>query len=379
MLGIVWLALTALAWVFCSADCDVCEVAHTASTLLEQQKVLTTLSASGRKNGALDFAYAGRAVVSNDPERSAAFVQRYMPCATSRVSGPRLEVHINFPQQVPKSGFTLSFVRRNETDYIGKQAIDAFAYEWDLVQGGTSDLNYTEWLDYHDGIEVARVEYVPNIVNLLLLRDDRVPVWFINRYGESGKILRLLVPETAYSLEFKLPSETNTDYWPIASVGRCRGYKAGNFPEGTYWFKATFASSDPVESALFVNRVLGTEHIDDPYPFPFEEGCIGARWVQLPDPDRDLMLHFVASGSAYPSRSYSIAHFVDESDSLLNENGVFLQNTLDLDVEDHTEIISRLDNNKYKLIYEEDYGCALYAAIPRTGYNIRALRKNTTC
>merc|ERR1719198_1713646 len=101
-------------------------------------------------------------------------------------------------------------------------------------------------------------------------------------------------------------SDCITDY-PDLCRSQLKSLKVSGMEEAMEydWWKSTFSSSDPLQAALFTKELLDGEYVTSPFPWPPEDGCIIAQWVQLPG-TRGFQMHFVNDSHIFPKSDPSV-------------------------------------------------------------------------
>eukprot|EP00811_Abedinium_folium_P003201 NODE_12943_length_1195_cov_4.498127.p1 GENE.NODE_12943_length_1195_cov_4.498127~~NODE_12943_length_1195_cov_4.498127.p1 ORF type:complete len:360 (-),score=84.15 NODE_12943_length_1195_cov_4.498127:31-1110(-) len=329
--------------------CVVLQVAA-AMQLLPQTKVHSTVQP------------VGRTIRSTDPAESVAFLLKYFKVA-QEVFSPAQNV-----TAIALSNFTIRFAQADSN--VSKSAVEAMDSVW--IRVADSDNDYSEWINFHDGILCHVHEEVMDL--------DRMSADGVHIYG-GGEVRRVRVPATAYTLEVKSYTTSENHRAPdqgSSGGDECRDDSQGmGFVLQPGWFKTTYASHDLAATMDFVTRVLGASQVPDPYPWPPMEGCQAARWFQIPNVVP--MLHFVDSSLAYaPERSYNLSSF--DAATLAGFAGADDFSYADYNVDDLRVLAALLGEGGDPYFHQdEENACVLYTPMVGTGFVLRAVKHGVTC
>eukprot|EP00933_Yihiella_yeosuensis_P050973 TRINITY_DN4878_c0_g2_i1.p1 TRINITY_DN4878_c0_g2~~TRINITY_DN4878_c0_g2_i1.p1 ORF type:complete len:442 (+),score=54.55 TRINITY_DN4878_c0_g2_i1:77-1402(+) len=186
--------------------------------------------------------------------------------------------------------------------------VNSSAREWKKVMNRV--MNYSPWVDFHDGLTWS-------IVDIDALAHDNV---LYQRYSEV--VVRIKVPRTAWTVEGvminadspapNVTSEQGIRSWYTSyfdNPDNCRN--PSEAPNATrFWWKSTFAATDPEAAVNFATQVLGAVEVESPYPWPPVGNCTATRWIEFPTngSSHGIQFHFVQS-LEYPPGSPSISDF----------------------------------------------------------------------
>eukprot|EP00933_Yihiella_yeosuensis_P050972 TRINITY_DN4878_c0_g1_i1.p1 TRINITY_DN4878_c0_g1~~TRINITY_DN4878_c0_g1_i1.p1 ORF type:complete len:431 (+),score=65.21 TRINITY_DN4878_c0_g1_i1:106-1398(+) len=305
-----------------------------------------------------------RTFISSDPKRSADWWLRYLT-GTKRVESwlkadPSCQETDAIEIEYNGEKMSMIFIKDRVRPY-GKVHPNAFAEssdrEWEKIMD--REMNYSPWVDFHDGLTWS-------LFNADAFTEDNVKY---QRYSDN--VLRLNVPETAWTLElvainYLSPpptiSKSSVKSWIGAVYDNpdlCRHVEPVHATR--MWWKATFAAVDPPRAVKFAEKVLGAYHIESPYPWPPEGNCTAALWARLPTADgsNGIEFHFVES-PAYPQGNPGIADFHKAQRDIRDlDKGTFdqyLYNSMVLKADSLDPFIDRLRSEKTPfLLFEMDH------------------------
>eukprot|EP00811_Abedinium_folium_P000072 NODE_10065_length_1379_cov_3.404952.p1 GENE.NODE_10065_length_1379_cov_3.404952~~NODE_10065_length_1379_cov_3.404952.p1 ORF type:complete len:374 (+),score=62.58 NODE_10065_length_1379_cov_3.404952:103-1224(+) len=318
----------------------------------------------------------GHTLYSTDPAASVRFIDKFLAKFFTVLAKDAGATHT-----VVVGGSELRFVRATHAGTT--RAIEAATGVWEQIVNPDSPLNYSEWVDYHVGIRqdgVGRTAWMEQ----LNASDDAY--WF-----SYAAVLRLYIPGTIFSLEFTVDvgdaHPAHLEWYGDACRDNEPEDQAGHENRTTGWKKNTYASTNATATMELMIRLFDASQYSDPFPWPPREGCEAARWVRLPN--STVVFHIVESQHAYPvdpdfNVSSYIASLHDANDAsitvLLSNKLDFPGNTADVDIENPSQLLRRLESGGYDYsARNEEEGCAIYTELISTGFYIRAVHRGYDC
>jgi len=234
---------------------------------------------------------------------------------------------------------------------------------------------WTPWWDNHDGY--AGID----LINLTAALEDKLPILVYVDPGVGAKMLRTYIPGTLWTTGSHFPDSKASvatlreldQLWLEDCPEKCRG--PGDVPFSRLgWSKSTYMAAAPQTAVNFMVDILDAEQMDGDFPWPPQEGCTAALWVNFPD--IDFQVHFVVS-QAYQSNGFSIKEQLEEMDgSEALKSGLFhasMYNSLVLVVDSLDKYVLRLQAKSlpYMLVQTSSAEYALFMIIPKNAITVQ--------
>jgi len=266
------------------------------------------------------LAPVARSYASTDPAASARFFQNVVPgtkiVATNYSTGaPACDVDIVAVQLplgaiVGGAGQMVYFVRDHVASDCGA-AVKPFQelQTQDFINQNSGAIKYDQWGDNHDGYHFTSSFNVSAIVagEYFTFESIQFPAWDSPKSALPLAALDVVVRNTTFNFQLwgnftgslgKL-MPYKLDEWES-----CRNQSMSWVPDNSddlFWWKSTFATSEPEREAHFVVEHLGAREVPPPFPVPYQDGCTRARWVAFDA--TGWMIHFVYSPEYYPKNA----------------------------------------------------------------------------
>merc|ERR1719356_2081838 len=281
--------------------------------------------------------------------------------------------------------------------------------EWSCVASAAMERKlpiYSSWIDFHDGITGDTFDVDRAISDHVLLQKYK--------YGP----LRVPLPYTVSTIELiggfteEGDRKLNDYAAPSGQIDKCRDNEKALevcrvFPsicapqekrngsernDGSFWWKSTFASTDPKGASDFAIHALGAQRVETPFVHSNAD-CPVVEWVILPDqqsyrteaeaaismegryrhPDdlpTGLMLHFV-SNPGWSERNLTIRDYAKEQGDIrklsLDSFDDYMHNYVEFETSSLDPFITRLTNLKVPFIVRrgnKPHYFAIYVNVP---------------
>jgi len=323
----------------------------------------------------------GRSFLSADPAASADYFIRY--AGATRMSLPdcspaeRAAVKLYF-----RGGGVLPqllFFVKDPLAYVGTWNVTETMLEAAaLIQStfGPGTPLWTPWWDNHDAY--AGID----LINLTAALEDKVPMLvYVDSSVKGANLLRTYIPGTLFTTDSWFGASTASlatmqeldQLWLEDCPEKCR--EGGDLPFSRLgWSKSTYMAAAPQTAANFMVDILDAEQMDSDFPWPPQEGCTAALWVEFPD--IDFQVHFVFS-QEYQTDGFSIEEQLEEMDgSEALKSGLFhasMYNSLVLVVDSLDKYVLRLQAKSlpYMLVQISSAEYALFMIIPKNAITVQ--------